>query len=171
MMAVKGLSHVKRVLVSRRDFLTTAAGLALAALMPGCSRPPRRELERRTLVRMARLIYPHDALDDDVYMDVLQPVLARAKSKKGFAGFLRRGVQMLDAGERGSWLSASRDDQLRALERIKDEWFFKVIQGNVRRGLYERPAVWKLIGYEGSSVEFGGYLHRGFDDIEWLPEG
>lgn len=161
---------MKRVLVSRRDFLMTSVGLALAALMPGCSRPPRREVERRTLVRMARLLYPHDALNDDVYMDVLRPVFARAESKKGFAGILRKGVTMLDAGERGSWLTASSNDQLRALERIEDEPFFKMIQGNVRRGLYEHPAVWKLIGYEGSSVEFGGYLHRGFDDIDWLPE-
>lgn len=168
---MKGFPNVKRVLLSRRDFLTAIVGAALAALVPGCSRPTRREVDRRTLVRVARLLYPHDALDDDVYMDVLKPVLARAESKKGFAGLLRKGVAMLDAGERGSWLTASRDDQLRALERIKDESFFKVMQGNVRRELYEHPAVWKLIGYEGSSVEYGGYLHRGFDDIDWLPEG
>ena len=29
---------------------------------------------------------------------------------------------------------------------------------------------WKKLGYEGSSAEHGGYLHRGFDDIDWLPK-
>ena len=28
--------------------------------------------------------------------------------------------------------------------------------------------VWAHIGYEGSSFERGGYLQRGFDDIDWL---
>jgi hypothetical protein len=30
--------------------------------------------------------------------------------------------------------------------------------------------VWPLFGYEGSSLEYGGYLERGFDDIGWLPK-
>ena len=36
--------------------------------------------------------------------------------------------------------------------------------------LYNDPAVWKKLGFEGSSAEFGGYLSRGFDDIAWLPK-
>ena len=39
----------------------------------------------------------------------------------------------------------------------------------VRAELYYLPAVWALLGFEGSSVEFGGYVDRGFDDIDWLP--
>jgi len=34
--------------------------------------------------------------------------------------------------------------------------------------LYNQKDVWTKLGYEGSSAEFGGYLHRGFDDIDWL---
>jgi hypothetical protein len=29
--------------------------------------------------------------------------------------------------------------------------------------------VWELVGYEGPSYDRGGYLHRGFDDLDWLP--
>jgi hypothetical protein len=29
--------------------------------------------------------------------------------------------------------------------------------------------VYRFFGFEGSSVEQGGYIHRGFDDIGWLP--
>jgi len=32
------------------------------------------------------------------------------------------------------------------------------------------PALWKTLGYQGSSIEHGGYLYRGFDDIDWLPQ-
>ncbi len=28
----------------------------------------------------------------------------------------------------------------------------------------------KMVGYEGSSVEYGGYKERGFSDIDWLPK-
>ncbi len=31
------------------------------------------------------------------------------------------------------------------------------------------PRVAAFFGWEGSSVEHGGYINRGFDDIGWLP--
>lgn len=168
---MKGLRSVNRVLVSFRRFVASAGGMAFARLPGFSSTTAHRKLRDRTLLRMARLLYPHDALDDEVYMDVLRPLLARAEGNPGFAGVLRKGVAMLDAGKQGSWLSASRDDQLLALDRIQDESFFKMMKGKVRNELYEHPAVWKLIGYEGSSVENEGYLPPGLDDIDWLPEG
>jgi hypothetical protein len=35
--------------------------------------------------------------------------------------------------------------------------------------LYDDAEVWDLLGYEGASFDKGGYLHRGFDDLDWLP--
>jgi hypothetical protein len=35
-------------------------------------------------------------------------------------------------------------------------------------GIYNNPDVWKILGYEGASAHLGGYLKRGFDDINWL---
>ena len=34
--------------------------------------------------------------------------------------------------------------------------------------LYNNPEVWPKFGYEGSSAEHGGYINRGFSDIDWL---
>ena len=34
--------------------------------------------------------------------------------------------------------------------------------------LYNQKAVWPKFGYEGSSADKGGYINRGFDDIDWL---
>ena len=47
--------------------------------------------------------------------------------------------------------------------------FFAAIQGQVLPRLYNHPVIWKNIGYPGSSVEYGGYKDRGFNDIDWLP--
>ena len=37
-------------------------------------------------------------------------------------------------------------------------------------GFYNIKAEWPLFGEEGSSWEKGGYINRGFDDIDWLPK-
>ena len=36
--------------------------------------------------------------------------------------------------------------------------------------LYNQKEVWPRFGYEGSSAEHGGYINRGFADIDWLPK-
>jgi hypothetical protein len=28
--------------------------------------------------------------------------------------------------------------------------------------------MWKVLGYEGESASKGGYINRGFNDIDWL---
>ena len=30
--------------------------------------------------------------------------------------------------------------------------------------------MWDLLGYEGYSSDKGGYINRGFNDLDWLPE-
>ena len=34
----------------------------------------------------------------------------------------------------------------------------------------DRSVDWPRFGYEGSSAEHGGYINRGFADIDWLPK-
>jgi len=36
--------------------------------------------------------------------------------------------------------------------------------------LYNNEEVWKTFGYQGASFRFGGYLHHGFNDLNWLPD-
>ena len=36
--------------------------------------------------------------------------------------------------------------------------------------LYDDHEVWELLGYEGASFDKGGYIDRGFDDLDWLPD-
>ncbi|HDL17353.1 MAG TPA: Twin-arginine translocation pathway signal, partial [Rhizobiales bacterium] len=42
------------------------------------------------------------------------------------------------------------------------------IRGGLVTGLYNRKDVWAKLGYEGESASKGGYIDRGFDDIDWL---
>ena len=56
------------------------------------------------------------------------------------------------------------------LKDIEATPFFRKVQGGLVTGLYNNKKLWPLFGYEGSSVEHGGYLERGFDDIKFIPK-
>ena len=51
----------------------------------------------------------------------------------------------------------------------RDSAFFKLVHATTVVALYDDHEVWDLLGYEGPSFDKGGYLHRGFDDLDWLP--
>ena len=38
------------------------------------------------------------------------------------------------------------------------------------RELYNNPAIWPHFGYEGPSGHKGGYVKRGFDQGDWIPD-
>ena len=59
-------------------------------------------------------------------------------------------------------------DRPRHREQRQEVQFFKKIQGDLVTGLYNNKELWPLFGYEGSSWQKGGYLTRGFNDLDWL---
>ena len=75
---------------------------------------------------------------------------------------------MLNSKAGGDWLKTPLSKQLELLKGLQGSELFAYLHTRTIESLYRNPQVWKLIGYEGSSVEQGGYLHRGFDDIDWL---
>ena len=157
--------------LSRRTVLASAAGCALAAFALSCTRQRGlSDREKQTLLRIARQLYPHDALQDNVYAECLTYIFRSAIDDPVLAETLRSGLDSLDIAVVDEWLAANPDVQVTALRDVESSAFFKTMQNAVRTSLYVHPAVWKLIGYEGSSVEYGGYIDRGFDDIGWLPD-
>ena len=119
---------------------------------------------------MARLLFPHDAVEDEVYGEVMDGILAEAANDASLQGLLDEAVAALNGARGGDWFDAGEDAQIAAMRAVEDRSFFGAILGNVRARFYSHPRVWEDIGYPGSSVEFGGYIDRGFDDIDWLPE-
>ena len=121
-----------------------------------------------TLVQMARDIYPHDRVPDENYV-----IAVKGYDTPENADMVRQGIAKLDdlaaqmKGERYLDIGWERDrvDVLRAME---DDPFFQTIRGGLVTGLYNQKEVWPIFGYEGESYSEGGYIHRGFDDINWL---
>lgn len=124
----------------------------------------------RAMVRMARLLYPHDALSDDVYSNVLDRALSDTAKGADFAGQLEAAAAALDERSDGDWQEREHSLQIEAMRGIQAEPYFAAIQNQVRAGIYNGQAFWKHVGYPGPSKQFGGYLHRGAGEIDWLPE-
>ncbi len=65
---------------------------------------------------------------------------------------------------------AWENDRVALLQQIEQSAFFQQVRGDLIVSLYNNKEVWPRFGYEGSSAEHGGYIKRGFADIDWLPK-
>jgi hypothetical protein len=124
---------------------------------------------RTAMVRMARLLYPHDAIPDDVYAEVLDLALTAVAGNTALAEMLNAAEAALNAGQPQPFVELDEDAQVAAMQANEDQPFFAPIQEAVRSRLYNHTAVWALIGYEGPSYQRGGYLNQGAGVIDWLP--
>jgi len=113
-------------------------------------------------------MYPHDGLPDEAYEKVVRKLEGDARGDDGIAGTLEEGVAQLDGD--GAFGDLDADAQLEALRRHEDSPFFALLQSTAVVELYDNPLVWKAFGYEGPSSHLGGYVDRGFDDLDWLPD-
>ncbi|UCG73907.1 MAG: hypothetical protein JSV45_05910 [Chromatiales bacterium] len=126
-----------------------------------------RDLE--TLAVIVRGLLPHDFLTDEDYVGFAQRIDARLGTNPAFRQLITDGIASMNAASGGNWLDANDDDKVRVLETLQDEASFGQFLNAAIDTLYQDPAVYRKLGYEGSAIEFGGYLNRGFDDIDWLP--
>jgi hypothetical protein len=167
---------------TRRRFIVAAlagsgalsAGLTLSLLRTASAwaeaEPGQSPAAARTLRPLARLLCPHATVPDDVYAGIVDGMLATAASDPQLATTLDAAIAALDAAGDGDFFAADDASRLAALTSLQEDAWFAATRVQVLVRLYDHPQVRKVIGYPGSSLEFGGYLERGFDDIDWLPE-
>lgn len=129
----------------------------------------------QTLVKVARDIYPHDVLVDSYYITAVKPWDGKAAKDPAVKAMLEDGVRRLDqdANDRHKVAYAQvawEADRVALLQGIEQTAFFKALRSDLVVSLYNQEAVWPKFGYEGSSAEHGGYIKRGFNDIDWLPK-
>jgi len=169
--------------MQRRQFIADSVRLALGARAAGLLSgviPPAilaaaslevfDNREARTLSVLTRAMFPHSELDDSYYLEVVGQLDAHAAVSTELLGLIRTGISMLDETAGGSWVDATPERKLQILESLQTEEFFGAILNQTIDLLYRNQEVLTRLGYQGSSIKFGGYLQRGFDDIDWLPE-
>ncbi|MDB5621000.1 gluconate 2-dehydrogenase subunit 3 family protein [Tardiphaga sp.] len=129
----------------------------------------------KTLVKMARDIYPHDFLGDNYYITAVKPWDGKAAADPALKAMFEDGVRRLDqdAKDRHKLAYAQvpwEADRVVLLQGIEQTSFFKTLRGDLVVSLYNQESLWPKFGYEGSSAEHGGYISRGFNDIDWLQK-
>jgi len=159
--------------VIRRDFILTTAAFAGLAALAGCSREeeetPEQAEDFDALAALIFEMFPHQGLDQSVYDEVAERARARLSMREGWERMKDEGLAALNAAAGAPWPSLSDEARIEATESISKTPFFKTVYQAALFEFYSHPAVWAYVGYPGSSAEKGGYLHRGFDDIDWLP--
>ena len=129
----------------------------------------------KTLVKVARDIYPHDMLVDSYYITAIKPWDAKAAKDPAVKALLEDGVRRLDQDAQDKHKVAYvqvpwEADRVVLLQGIEQTDFFKKVRSDLVVSLYNQEELWPKFGYEGSSAEHGGYIKRGFNDIDWLPK-
>jgi hypothetical protein len=131
--------------------------------------------DMKTLVKVARDIYPHDFLGDVYYINAVKPWDGKAAKDVAVKTLLENGVRRLDQDAQDRHKLAYVDvpweaDRIVLLQGIEQTDFFKKLRSDLVVSLYNQEELWPKFGYEGSSAEHGGYIKRGFNDIDWLPK-
>lgn len=172
----------KQTRISRRDFVT-AGGAAVLLVGSGTLSCPTgawamevknlKPETMRTLIQMARDIYPHDRLADKHYAEALKGYDDSAGEDAGLKTTLEFGVEMLNGLAKGKhgrdYIDVGWEaDRVALLRQIQGGPFFQKIRGGLVTGIYNNTAVWPKFGYEGPSAAQGGYIERGFNDIDWV---
>jgi hypothetical protein len=127
------------------------------------------ELSRFLVILLQRL-FPHEGLDRSLYVDVADVMAGAVMSDPAWLSQVQAGRAELDRTSGGAWQGLAADDQVNQLSLIEETQFFLTLRGLGNFLFYNKPDLWPFFGYEGSSFEKGGYLNRGFNDLDWLPE-
>ncbi len=127
-----------------------------------------------TMALVARDIYPHDHIVDAFYINAVTPWDARGTKDPAIRDMILDGISRLDKDAKDKhgvdYLGVSWEaDRVKLLQGIEESKFFRTVRADLVVSLYNQPEIWPKFGYEGSSAEYGGYINRGFNDIDWLP--
>ena len=119
---------------------------------------------------LARTLYPHVALPDSVYARVPAKIDEAAREDAAQAQTVNEGAADLDGRGDQPFVERSAEQQLADAKAIEGSDFFELVRSTAVVEMYSDPQTWKLLGYEGPSFAQGGYIDRGFNDLDWLPD-
>jgi hypothetical protein len=121
-----------------------------------------------TLLQMARDIYPHDQVPDQFYAVAVKGYDAEDKKAMVAAGVLEVDAAAKAMGHDSYLAIGWEEDRVKVLQSIETTPFFQTVRSGLVTGLYNQKEVWPIFGYQGESFSQGGYIERGFNDIDWL---
>lgn len=168
-------------LISRRLFIKYSSRLAVGTsatwfMGPGLALelddlPDKLAADIQTLTLMVYELFPHKNLSSKIYLDTAKQIDQQAKQSPETEHLIQEGLAQLNVMAGNTlWSVLGRGQRQELLGKLESSPFFGYVRNKAIDMLYRHPHVWDLVGYGGSAIEHGGYLHRGFNDISWLPD-
>src|SRR6516165_1963631 len=170
--------------IDRRHFLAGSAAASAAMFVSGTALIHPGEawgLEAKglkpetikTLVKVARDIYPHDRLTDKYYAIAVKGYDQKAAKDPAVKALIEDGIALVDSLAKAQHGVLYADigwegPRVAILQEIESGAFFQKVQSGLIVDLYNQKEIWPLFGYEGESASKGGYINRGFNDLAWL---
>jgi hypothetical protein len=127
-------------------------------------------IDQRALTAMVRAMFPHPKFPDGPYERTAAAIMEAAQNDVRLGAQLSQGLRVLDVAGGSPFAQLDADTAGAVLRGMSGTAFFEAVRSQTVVTLYNDPEVWSLLGYEGASFAQGGYLHRGFDDLDWLPD-
>ena len=166
--------------LTRRTFIRTGgtAGVTVYVLLSGPAWVGQRialaadlvtlnSAQAKTMLAMARQLFPHDKLGDEYYWVVVESIDKEMAGSTELAARIHDGLAQLNQAAGGDFASASANQQIAAMKKVESTPFFSDMLNKTQFYFYNNKAVWPKFGYEGSAWEKGGYINRGFNDVTW----
>ncbi len=171
--------------VSRRGFLAGGAATIVTVAVSGATMlldpggawaielDHLTQEQARVLLQLVRDLFPHPRIAETYYARAIQPLNDEAGRNGSTKKLLADGISQLNrfskAGPGKTYADVANEGaRVAAIKRIEQGPFFAKVYGTTVVSFYNQPALWPIFGYEGPSSAKGGYLHRGFDDLDWL---
>ena len=143
----------------RRGF--SLFGLLAALPLRSSAEPPSAETTAAVISAAAYELFPHEQIDAQHYAGLAAAFISADVDRAlGLAAVLG-GTE---------FVAVSRDERLARMTAAQGEAAFQALRMHMLMGLYNDLSVTRKFGYQGSSFAQGGYLRRGFDDVQWLPD-
>lgn len=156
---------------TRREFLQLTVNLALVSLSGHSAAGDTPVLHgRKVLPDVVYQLFPHERLSRDVYTQVTEQLSGRISQSAELTAMMDSALEILAGNTDKNWSELAEIEQAASLAAIQHTPFFQFVLNETLAGVYRHPLTWELLGFEGSSLEFGGYINRGLDDIDWLPD-
>ncbi len=167
---------------SRRQFLKTSSAATLIVMGGavinqqeawGLETKALQPETMQTLIQMARDIFPHDRFADKIYALAVKAYDDAALEDESLKTLIEDGIgelnQLANDGFGSDYLNVGWEvDRNSLLGQVESGALFQKLRGDLVVSIYNNHDVWAILGYEGESFSKGGYIERGFNDLEWL---
>lgn len=132
--------------ITRREFLLLNAAFGAGAFAPaifGSLLVQRFTMEEyRTLIAVARTLFPHDRVDDSVYQEAVDAIEARCCANAQIFSTVRSGIAALENASGGPFADMSAQARVALLKSMEGGSFFQLVYKETLDTLYGSPAVW-----------------------------